>query len=80
MHAGQCSRHGPIADLRCNMMQESVDEYPYSTYMYLIERLNEMQNLCVPHIALACLLSGSGTAAVGNGMPSLMPFQCRLCC
>ena len=28
-------------------MQDSSDQYPYSTYVYLIERLNEMQNLCV---------------------------------
>ncbi len=28
-------------------MQDSIDEYPYSTYMYLIERLNEIENLCV---------------------------------
>jgi len=27
--------------------QDSIDEYPYSTYMYLIERLNEIENLCV---------------------------------
>ena len=57
LHAHVCARHlhtvytanshlAFSAHEELCYVQDSIDEYPYSTYMYLIERLNEIENLC----------------------------------